>query len=406
MPFKSVVNEYYAKDISKKIRSAFVVKAQNGEFTGSKPPYGYQRDPNSKNRLIPDDVTAEYARIIFRMIVNGSSPHAVSKYLRENKVLKPRCYDDLKEKRRCIGDMKNPYKWHESSIVKIVKNPVYLGHMINHKNVTRSYKIKKRINIPEDQQIIVENTHEPLVDASTFEITTKMVKVKKKKDKNGITHIFTGLLKCDKCGKSMVYTNPKSTKNPYSFYACSNAKRNGKEACTYHHTRYENLYEVVLQEIQKQVALANIGEKEFLQYLTKANQQRESSKVKRMTKEKAKYSKRVTELDRIIKRLYEDNVLGKITDDRFMILTKDYEKEQSEIKETLEYLEDQLNEIEIQNLNSYQFTKLIKRYTEVTELTALLLKELVDKIVIHQSEKVNGKRMQQIDIYYRFIGTL
>lgn len=406
MPFKSIVNEYYAKDISKKIRSSFVTKSQNGEFIGSKPPYGYQKDPENKNRLIPDEITSVHAKAIFEMIVSGHSPYSITKYFLKNKVLKPRCYDDIKEGRKILEVLENPYKWHESSVVKIVKNSVYLGHMVNHKNVTRSYKIKKRIDIPIENQIVVENTHEPLVDASTFEIANKMVKVKKKKDKTGQVHIFTGLLKCGDCGKSMAYTNPRSVKNPHAFYACANAKRNGKDACTYHYTRYDHLYELVLQDIRKQVKLAKLGDEEFIQYLTKANQQRQNAKVKKMTMERAKCNKRFVELDLIIKRLYEDNVLGKISDERFMILTKSYEKEQSDLKETLENLDEKLDEIEIQNLNSYQFTKLIKKYTEITELTAPLLKELIDKIVIHQAETINGKRTQRIDIYYRFIGTI
>jgi antitoxin component YwqK of YwqJK toxin-antitoxin module len=203
----------------------------------------------------------------------------------------------------------------------------------------------------------------------------------------------------------MVY-NTTSKSNPYAFYACSNSKRNGKQACSYHYTRYDHLYEVILQDVRKQVKLAKIGDKEFREYLTNANQQRQKAKVKKMTKVRAKSNKRFAELDLIIKRLYEDNVLGKISDERFMILTKSYEKEQSDLKETLEALDEQLAEIEIQNLNSYQFTSLIKQYTEITELTAPLLKELVDKVVIHQSEMRNGQRKQEIDIYYRFIGTI
>jgi DNA invertase Pin-like site-specific DNA recombinase len=405
MPFKSIVNEYYAKDISKKIRSSFVIKSQNGEFIGSKPPYGYQKDPDNKNKLIPDEITSIHANEIFERIVAGHSPYSITKYFLKNKVLKPRCYDDIKEGRKILEQLENPYKWHESSVVKIVKNPVYLGHMVNHKNVTRSYKIKKRIDIPTENQIVVENTHEALVDESTFEIANKMVKVKKKRAKDGQAHIFTGLLKCGDCGKSMVY-NTTSKSNPYAFYACSNSKRNGKQACSYHYTRYDHLYEVILQDISKQVKLAKIGDKEFREYLTNANQQRQKAKVKKMTKVRAKSNKRFAELDLIIKRLYEDNVLGKISDERFMILTKSYEKEQSDLKETLEALDEQLAEIEIQNLNSYQFTRLIKQYTEITELTAPLLKELVDKIVIHQSEMRNGQRKQEIDIYYRFIGTI
>lgn len=406
MPFKSIVNEYYAKDISKKIRSSFVTKSQNGEFLGSKPPYGYEKDPKNKNKLILDEVTSVYAKEIFKFIASGKSPYFITKYFLNNKVLRPRCYDDIKTGRKSLEEIEHPYRWYESSVIKIVKNPVYLGHMINRKNITRSYKIKKRINIPLDEQIVVENTHEAMVDASTFEIANKMVKVKKKKDKNGQVHIFAGLLRCDKCGKNMVFTHPKSGRSLHPFYACSNAKRNGKAVCSYHYTRYDHLYEVVLNDIQKHLQYVKIGEDDYLQYLTKSNQKKQNDRIKTMTKERNKYSKRVIEIDLIIKRLYEDNVLEKISDERFMTMTKSFEKEQSNLKVLLEDLDNQLAEIEIKTLNSYQFRKLIKQYTEVTELTATLLKELVDKIVIHQSETIDGRKIQKIDIHYRFIGTI
>jgi len=406
MPFKSIVNEYYAKDISKKIRSSFVVKSQNGEFLGSKPPYGYQKDPQNKNKLILDEITSVHARAIFDYIADGKSPYWIKKYFLENKVLRPRCYDNIKEGRKSLEEINNPYTWYESSIIKIVKNPVYLGHMVNHKNITRSYKLKKRINIPLEEQIVVENTHEALVDPSTFEIAGKMVKVKKKRDKTGEVHMFAGLLKCDKCGRNMVFMHPKSGRFQKKFYVCSNSKRNGKEACSYHYTRYDHLYEVVLADIQKQVKQAHIGDDDFIAYLTQSHEKKQNDRVKKMTKESNKYRGRIAEIDLIIKRLYEDNVLEKISDERFMAMSHSYEKEQGNLKVLLEELDNQLAEIEIQTLNSYQFRKLIKQYTEVTELTSTLLKELIDKIVLHQSTTINGQKIQRIDIHYRFIGTI
>lgn len=261
MPFKSVVNEYYARDISRKIRSAFRIKAQNGEFTGSMPPYGYKKDPNNRHRLVPDEVTVDYARKIFELAVGGYNPYAIAKYLYENKVLKPRLYDNLREGRMRIEDMTNPYKWGESSVVKIIKNPVYLGHMVSHRNVTKSYKIKKRVNIPEEEWIEVKKTHEALIDESTYELAQKVIKVKKKKDKDGKVQIFSGLLKCDTCGKNMAYSNPQSSTNPHAFYVCSHARRNGKNACTLHYIRYDALYSVVLKDLQRQVQLASIGDR-------------------------------------------------------------------------------------------------------------------------------------------------
>ena len=168
MPFKSVVNEFYAKDISRKTRAAFKIKAQNGEFTGSLPPYGYKRDPNNRHKLVPDEITADIAKKIFQLAVDAYNPYKIAQVLLKDKVLKPRLYDAFRKDKVSAVGIENPYKWGESSIVKIIKNPVYLGHMVSHRNVTKSYKIKKRVDIPTEEWIEVKNTHEPLVDEETF----------------------------------------------------------------------------------------------------------------------------------------------------------------------------------------------------------------------------------------------
>lgn len=407
MPFKSVVNEFYARDISKKIRSVFKIKAQNGEFTGSFPPYGYKKDPNNKNRLIPDENTAEIAKRIFAMAVEGYNPYKISQTLKKEKVPKPRVYAAYQEgKNGNCGIFKYPYKWCDSSIVKIIQNRAYLGHTVNHKNVTKSYKIKKRIDIPKEDWIEVKNTHEPLVDEETFELAQKVIKVKKRADKNGNVHIFSGLLKCSTCGGGMAYSNPKSYKNPNAFYICSNARRNGKEACTLHYVNYNALYAIVLDDIQRNTRLAAGGEKEFLEHVTKLNRDKQKAQMAKFSKDIASNNKRINELDLIIKRLYEDNVIGKVSDERFITLTKDYEAEQKELRQVVKEFQAKMQEVEAKNENTYRFLDLIRKYTDITELTASMLKELIDRIVIHQSDKVNGKRSQMIDIYYRFIGSI
>jgi site-specific DNA recombinase len=407
MPFKSVVNEFYARDISKKTRSAFKIKAQNGEFTGSLPPYGYKKDPDNKHRLIPDENTAGIARRIFELAVEGYNPYKIAQVLKKEKVPKPRVYAACQEgKSGSDGIFKYPYKWCDSSIVKIIRNQAYLGHMVSHKNVTKSYKIKKRVDIPKTDWIEVKNTHEPLVDEETFELAQKVIKVKKRADKNGNVQIFSGLLKCSTCGSGMAYSNHKSYKNPYAFYVCSNARRNGKDACTLHYINYNDLYAVVLDDIQRNTRLAAGNEKEFLEHVTKINKDKQKFQMAKSSKEIAKSNKRISELDLIIKRLYEDNVLGKVSDERFIALTKDNETEQRELKKGVEELQAQMQEIEARSENTYKFLELIRRYTDITELTAPMLKELVDHIVIHQSSKTGGKRSQRVDIYYRFIGSI
>lgn len=407
MPFKSVINEFYARDISKKTRSAFKIKAQNGEFTGSLPPYGYKKDPNNRHRLIPDENTADIAKWIFVLAVKGYNPYKISQALKKEKVPKPRVYAAYQEgKNGSDGIFKYPYKWCESSIVKMIQNPAYLGHMVSHKNVTKSYKIKKRIDISKEDWIEVKNTHEPLVDEETYELAQKVIKVKKREDRNGNVQIFSGLLKCSTCGGGMAYSNQKTYKNPYAFYVCSNARRNGKEACSLHYINYKDLYSIVLDDIQRNTRLAAGGEKEFLEHMTKLNKDKQKFQMAKSSKEIAKSKKRISELDLIIKRLYEDNVLGKVSDGRFVTLTRDYEAEQKELRESVDEFQSQMQEVEAKSENTYRFLELIRRYTDITELTAPILKELIDYIAIHQSSKIGGKRSQRVDIYYRFIGSI
>ena len=290
--------------------------------------------------------------------------------------------------------------------MKMIQNPAYLGHMVSHKNVTKSYKIKKRIDISKEDWIEVKNTHEPLVDEETYELAQKVIKVKKREDRNGNVQIFSGLLKCSTCGGGMAYSNQKTYKNPYAFYVCSNARRNGKEACSLHYINYKDLYSIVLDDIQRNTRLAAGGEKEFLEHMTKLNKDKQKFQMAKSSKEIAKSKKRISELDLIIKRLYEDNVLGKVSDGRFVTLTRDYEAEQKELRESVDEFQSQMQEVEAKSENTYRFLELIRRYTDITELTAPILKELIDYIAIHQSSKIGGKRSQRVDIYYRFIGSI
>ena len=290
--------------------------------------------------------------------------------------------------------------------MKMIQNGAYLGNMVSHKNVTKSYKIKKRIDISKEDRIEVKNTHLPLVDEETFELAQKVIKVKKREDRNGNVQMFSGLLKCSTCGGGMAYSNPKTYKNPYAFYVCSNARRNGKEACSLHYINYKDLYSIVLDDIQRNTRLAAGGEKEFLEHMTKLNKDKQKFQMVKFSKEIAKSKKRISELDLIIKRLYEDNVLGKVSDGRFVTLTRDYEAEQKELRERVDEFQSQIQEVEAKSENTYRFIELIRRYTDIPELTAPILKELIDYIVIHQSSKFGGKRSQRVDIYYRFIGSV
>ena len=406
MPFKSVVNEFYARDISRKIKAAFKIKAQDGQFTGSLPPYGYKKDPNDKNKLIPDEVTSIVVRRIFELAVEGYNPYKISQTLCKEKVLRPRLYAAYREGKISIEGMVDPYVWHDSSVVRIIKNPAYLGHMVSNRNITKSYKIKKRINVPIAEWIEVKHTHEPLVDEGTFELAQKVIKVKKRENKEGTVQIFSGILKCATCGRGMAYSNPKTYRNRNAFYVCSLSRRRGKEACSLHYIKYNDIYALVLDDIRRNTKRVLASENKFLERVTKMSKDKQNVQMTKMLKDIAKFNKRIVELDLIIKRLYEDNVVGKISDERFMTMTRDYENEQRELKIRMGEGEEQIQQDEEKTENSHRFVELIKKYTDITELTAPMLKELIDHVAIHQTIKSKGKRSQRVDIHYRFIGAI
>ena len=244
------------------------------------------------------------------------------------------------------------------------------------------------------------------MDEETFELAQKVIKIKKREDKNGNVQIFSGLLKCSTCGSGMAYANQKTYKNPNAVYVCSNSRRNGKVVCPLHYITYKDLYAIVLDDVQRNTRLAEGDEKEFLEHVTKLNKDRQKFQMAKSIQEIAKSNRRISELDLIIKRLYEDNILGKVSDERFAIMTRDYETEQKELRKSTNELQFKMQEAEIKDENTYRFIELIRKYTDITELTAPILRELIDYIVIHQSSKYNGKRSQRVDIYYRFIGSV
>ncbi|MEE0734230.1 recombinase family protein [Monoglobus pectinilyticus] len=406
MPFKSVVNEFYAKDISKKIRSAYRVKALNGEFTAAFAPYGYQKDPNNKYKLIPDENTADNVRRIFRLAAEGISPYKISMILSNDKILKPRAYfSETTGRYTTAYDNEHPFGWCNCTVTTIIKNRVYLGHMVNNKSTTKSYKNRKVVKNSPEEWIEVKNTHEPLVDEETWELAQKIIGKKKRPMKTGEIQIFSGLVKCSTCGCSLTLAKQKDRKGNGSF-ACSKSRKYGKEYCSFHYMRYDNLYKIVLEDIRKHAKIVENCEQDFIEAVTefKLKKQKEQCLKNEKNIEKAKL--RLTELENIIRCLYEDRVKGKISDTRFNILSEGYEQEEEKIKEDINIWQGELNIIKDTKEQTKRFSECVKKYINIEELTAPLLNELIEKIVVHDPKEVDGVRTQKVEIFYRFIGIL
>lgn len=404
MPFKNVVNEFYAKDISKKIRSAYRVKALNGEFTAAFAPYGYMKDSENKHRLIPDPNTADIVRRVFKLAADGVSPYKISMILRADKILIPRAYFAETTGRYTTSyNKKYPYDWCNSTITTILKNRVYLGHMVNNKSTTKSYKNRKLVKLPESEWIEVKNTHEPLVDEMTWELAQKTIGKKKRPMRTGEIQIFSGLVKCSTCGCALTLAKQNDRKGNGNF-ACSTSRKKGKAYCSFHYITYDNLYKIVLEDIRKQANVAKSYEQEFVEAVTEFKLKKQKEQCSKNERNIEKANLRLSELENIIRCLYEDKVNGKITEFRFNLLADGYEREQQKLTEEIHQWQEELTVIRDTKEQTKLFADCVKKYTDIKELTAPILNELIDKIVVYDAEKVDGVRTQKIEIYYRFVG--
>jgi len=406
-PFRNIMNEWYARDNSRKVKSAYRTKAIKGEFTGTFAPYGYKKDPNDKHKLIIDEETVSTVIKIYELAASGVTLFRIAAYLKNQNTLKPRAYM-LQKTGRYVSEkyLKYPYDWTSETIREILINQEYLEHLVCNKNTTKSFKDRKLIAVPKDQWIITRNTHEPIIDEETFNKAQKMALLKRKPVKETGTHqIFIGLLRCPTCGMTLSY-NKRHDRYVTGSYACSTYRRYGKKYCSMHYITYENLYDVVLKDIRKHANSVIIEPERLLKQLTEQSSLKNKKQIAQAEREIGKTQKRITELDNIVKRIYEDNISGKISDERFNVLLKDYEKEQTVLRGNLIKDKQNINDFSEIKDNSGRFAEIIKKYCDIQELDEKILNELIDKIVIHEREIQNGERTQKIEIYYNFVGII
>lgn len=319
------------------------------------------------------------------------------------KVLQPHAYT-MQKKTGDISNVQYPYEWSPRTIICIVQNKVYLGHMISNKSSKKSFKSKRAVMNDESEWIVIENTHEPLVDEYIFEQAQKIAEMKRR-TWTGEPHIFAGLIRCADCGKAMHYL--KRVDRTYTAsYSCNTYSRYGKGFCTMHYIRYEDLYDGVLNDIRRYAEMAIKHEQDFMEMLNKAQSDKTKSQLVQHEKEISKAEKRLSEISVIIKRLYEDYVIGKITDERYDEMSKGYEAESADLKSKISDSQKVIGSYKDADRNTRQFTALMQKHSEIKELDAAILNELVNKIEVHEREVMEGERRHRIDIYYNFVGVL
>ncbi len=408
-PMRNVMNEMYARDVSKKTKAAKKAKAKAGQYIGSKPPFGYKLDPNDRHHLVIDEPAAEVVRRIFRLTVEGAGYNKITRIFREEKVLNPITYFNQNNPDYFKADYwRKEFDWHVTSVRAILNNEVYLGMLVYGKRRNKTMKSKQVVKNPREEWIIAENTHEPIITQELWDTAHKVMSSKRRPAKTGELQIFAGLIYCSDCGHCMTY-GKKQRKNGsyYAAYDCWMYRTHGKEYCPSHYINYDTVYNLVLINLRTVLWNYRNNTQQFKSILEKKFQMDSAKEAKKLQSEYEKKQSRFEEIDKILCKLYEDSALGKIPESRYEAMSAQYESEQREIKEALPDLRQRIEQLKAESNATDKFVNLIKKYTVIDQLDAAILNELIDKIVVHHKEVAeDGRVFQQVEIYYRFIGKL
>ena len=405
MPFKSIMNEYYARDTSKKIRSVKKTTALSGGFCGSFAPYGYVVDPENKRKLLVDPDTAPIVKRIFELSKQGNSVHQIARTLCEDGVLIPRAYRAMKNGTlETSTGFKFPTDWVAKNVKMILENQVYLGHMVSHKTQTKSFKNKKPVAVPKEEWIIVRNTHEAIIDEETFELAQKRIATRQRPTKVDEIDLFSGLLFCGDCGYKMYAVRGAGTLERKHAYTCGNYRNRARNdmLCTTHYIRKSVLKELVLADLQRVTSYVKEHEQEFIETANECSAKAVQKTLTQQRKELDKAQNRINELNILFRKLYEDNALGKLSDEQFAFLTSGYDEEKKTLTRRIAELSQEIDNATERSADVKRFVALVRKYTAITELTYENVHEFIDRILIHELDKETNTR--KIEIFYSFVG--
>ena len=405
-PIRNLFNEWYARDISKKRRISNKIKGNAGEPMGQ-PPYGYIKDPNDPKHWIVDDEAAQVVRRVYSMTLEGFGTEQIAAQLEKDDVLTPRAYWLTKGiKRPGKGKQQPPTKWNSSTITKILSLQEYCGDILNFKTYSKSYKNKKRIDNDRENWVVFQDVHEAIIERAVYEqVQQKRGKIRKRRTNNGEHNMFSGLLVCADCGSNLHFHFNQG--NPeIKYFNCSNYKGNRGTCTSTHYVRVDFLEEVVLGEIRRLTKFASLYEDEFVKAVIGHSQQAEQTDRKLKEKELRTLLARDEELDGLFERIYEDNVSGKLSDDRFAKMSRRYEGEQKELAEKIKKLRSEIEKQSSRSMTTDMFIGLVRKYTRARKLTPRMLNELVEKIEVFNAEKIDGVWEQRLRIHYNCVGTI
>jgi len=422
-PFLNIMSEWYLRDTSRKIKAAKKSQGLSGKRLTTKPIYGYMLDPNDKSKWIIDPEAAEVVRRIFALIIEGKGISQIARILWEDRVERPTYYQ---YKRGIVNaanyDHSDPYAWRDSTIAFMIAKLEYMGHTVNFRWYKDSYKDKQQKCRPKEDWLIFENTHPAIIDPETWETAQRRRKTPRRTDSIGETNPLTGLVFCSDCGSKLLNhrdysrkeyvckaTGKTRTRSVMDVYECATFKLTNRfklenAQCTAHYINTKVLRQLALDAIKTVSNYAITNETEFINRVREASAIRQDEAAKAHKKRIAKEQKRVAELHTLIRRIYEDNVNGKLTDKRFELLSAEYEQEQAELEKSIIQKQSELDSFNADSARAGQFMCLVKKYTDFTELTPMMIGEFIEKIIVYEADKSSGEREQDVDIYLNFIG--
>ena len=404
VPMQDLFNEWHAKNTSQKVRNVFNSKGMSGAPLTTNPPYGYLKDPESKNGWIVDEEAAKIVRQIFAWCVDGLGPTQIAKHLKAAKVPTPtEHWSNIG--RNCSNLPAVPYNWCSDTVANILSKQEYCGDTVNFRSTTKSFKNKKKIERPPEEWQIFKNTHPAIIDREVFALVQELRKHRRRPTKSGIVSPFSGLLYCADCGEKLYYSVTNNYKREQAYFFCSSYRKNS-EVCSAHYIREKVVEQIVLESMQRILLNVQAFEKEFARKQMDCYTEDKKKQLAAKHRELSRAKKRIAEIDTLIQKIYEDNASGKLSDERYATLSLSYEEEQKTLKAAVPELQSFL-ETETDKTESLQrFIQKVKQITELKVLTPELIHEFVDKIVVYAPRYLDGKRVQLLDIYYSGVGIL
>ena len=404
VPMQDLFNEWHAKNTSQKVRNVFKSKGMSGAPLTTNPPYGYLKDPENKNGWLVDEEAAKTVRQIFAWCVDGLGPTQIAKRLKATKVLTPtEHWSNIG--RNCSKPPAVPYNWCSATVADILGKQEYCGDTVNFRSTTKSFKNKKKIERPPEEWQIFKDTHPAIIDRETFALVQELRKHRRRPTKSGIVSPFSGLLYCADCGEKLYYSVTNNYKREQAYFFCSSYRKNS-EVCSAHYIREKVVEQIVLESMQRILLNVQVFEKEFARKQMDCYTEDKKKQLAAKRRELSKAKKRITEIDALIQKIYEDNASGKLSDERYATLSLSYEEEQKTLKAAVPEMQAYL-ETETDKTESLQrFIQKVKQITELKALTPELIHEFVDKIVVYAPRYLDGKRVQLLDIYYSGVGIL